>query len=236
MAAKAQAGDGCLSVVATPIGNLGDLSPRARELLSLADAVACEDTRVTGRLLANAEVPRRPLIACQEHNERQRAPELADRIAAGEHIALVSDSGTPTLSDPGFRLVRECRRRGLRVQSIPGPNAAITLLSISGLPTDRFTFTGFVPPKSGGRRRLLEEFRNRSETLVAYESPHRIERLLGDIVEILGPERALCVGRELTKRFETSHSGPAAEVQESVLAEPIKGEYVLCIAGPDFTL
>lgn len=231
-----QARDGCLSVVATPIGNLADLSARAREVLSAADAIACEDTRVTGRLIANAGMPKRPLVACQEHNERQRAPDLANRIEQGQHVALVSDSGTPAISDPGFRLVRECRRRGLQVRVIPGPNAALSLLSISGLPTDRFTFVGFVPPKSGGRRKLLEEFSERSETLVAYESPHRIERLLEAIVEVLGPERTLCVGRELTKRFEASHSGPAEAVRERVLTEPVKGEYVLCIAAKDYVL
>ncbi|MGF1483706.1 MAG: 16S rRNA (cytidine(1402)-2'-O)-methyltransferase [Opitutales bacterium] len=235
-AADVSIATGCLHVVATPIGNRGDVSERAREILQHADAIACEDTRVTGRLLASLDLPKRPLIACQEHNEKQRAPELATRLENGETLALVSDSGTPAISDPGFRLVRECRRRGIKVVPVPGPVAAIAALSISGLPSDRFTFVGFVPPKSGGRRRLLEDFQTRTETLICYESPHRIERFLSNIVEVLGGERCICVARELTKHFESSHSGPAREVHTKVLAEPIKGEFVVCIANQAYTL
>ena len=171
-----------LSVTATPIGNLSDLSPRARETLAAADFIACEDTRTTGNLLRRFGIAR-PLLAYHEHNEQASAAGIAAKIAAGAHVALVCDAGTPTLSDPGFRVVRECRRAGLAVESVPGPCALIAALSVSGLPTNAFAFHGFLPPKSAARRRFLEENRAAKMTLAVYESCHRIRAFAEEIAE-----------------------------------------------------
>ena len=189
-----------LSVTATPIGNLSDLSPRARETLAAADFIACEDTRTTG------------LLAYHEHNEQASAAGIAAKIAAGAHVALVCDAGTPTLSDPGFRVVRECRRAGLAVESVPGPCALIAALSVSGLPTNAFAFHGFLPPKSAARRRFLEENRAAKMTLAVYESCHRIRAFAEEIAETLGEKRVVCFARELTKLHETVLTGTIGEV------------------------
>ena len=193
---------GRLLVVATPLGNLGDLTARAREAIAGCDAVACEDTRVTGGLLRHLDVSK-PMLAYHEHNEKEVAVTIADRVAAGAVIALITDAGTPGISDPGFRVTRECRKRGLTVSPLPGPCAIVALLSASGLPTNAFRFVGFLPPKSAARRRFLEEMRTATETVVLHESCHRIGDFLDEMLEILGPERVVCVGRELTKLHET---------------------------------
>jgi 16S rRNA (cytidine1402-2'-O)-methyltransferase len=228
---------GSLTLVAAPIGNLGDFTPRARQALAEADAIACEDTRVTGKLLEKTGVARKgPLLSYREENEQHMAGELADRIAAGAHIALVADAGTPGISDPGFRLVREGRKRGLPVTAAPGVTAATTALSLSGLPSDGFLYAGFLPPKSAARKRFFEQYRNFEYTVIVYESCHRIGKFLNDLVATLGPERCICVARELTKLHETVHSGPAAEVRERVAAASQKGEFVVCIAKVGFEL
>ena len=236
MAAPAPAG-GVLLVIATPLGNLGDLGERARKALAEADLVACEDTRVTGNLLRLLGIPPRPLVAYHDHNEAAAAEGLADQVAAGKVVALVTDAGTPGLSDPGFRATRACARRGLRVSPIPGPCSPIALLSASGLPTNAFRFVGFLAPKSAARRRFLEtEAREAGETLVLLESCHRIDALLGEMLEILGPARVACVGRELTKLHESVRTAPLGELVPAVRAGSLKGEFVVALAPAGFVL
>ncbi|MGE9290992.1 MAG: 16S rRNA (cytidine(1402)-2'-O)-methyltransferase [Puniceicoccales bacterium] len=227
---------GTLYVVSTPIGNLGDLSPRASEVLGSVSIIACEDTRVTGSLLAHAGIEKPRLVSYRDENEIVRAEELVASIRAGEDVAVVSDAGTPTVSDPGFRLVRACRRENLPVNIVPGPCAIVAAVAASGLPSDRFYFCGFLPPKSAARRRFLEEHRDFPATLVVYESVHRIEKFLNEIVETLGSERVISVSRELTKKFETTATGPATRVRETVLNQARKGEFVLLIAPESFSL
>jgi 16S rRNA (cytidine1402-2'-O)-methyltransferase len=228
---------GRLLLVATPLGNLGDLSPRAREALASADLVACEDTRTTANLLRLAGVTARSLTAYHDHNESEAAEALADRVAAGQVVALVTDAGTPGLSDPGFRAARACARRGLTVSPIPGPNAAVALLSASGLPTNAFRFVGFLPPKSAARRRFLsEEALAATETLVLHESCHRIDALLGEMLEILGPDRVACVGRELTKLHESIRTAPLGRLVPAVRSGSLKGEFTVALAPADYGL
>lgn len=224
-----------LSVVATPIGNLADLSPRARETLLAADCIACEDTRTTGNMLRRFGIER-PLIAYHEHNELASASGIAAKIEAGARVALVCDAGTPTLSDPGFRVVRECRRRGLAVEPVPGPCALIAALSASGLPTNAFAYHGFLPPKTAARRRFLEENRDSKITLAVYESCHRIRAFAEEIADVLGGARVVCFARELTKLHETVLTGPISEVLPRLVGKNLKGEFVVLIAPPDFTL
>ncbi|MFP4541471.1 MAG: 16S rRNA (cytidine(1402)-2'-O)-methyltransferase, partial [Opitutales bacterium] len=206
------------------------------EVLTEVDLLLCEDTRVTARLFAREEVPRPPLRPLHEHNEEALSNELAAAIAAGQRIALVSDAGMPAISDPGFRLVRACRARGLPVHCVPGPTAFAAALAVSGLPTDQFAFFGFLPPKSAARRRHLEAHRASEATLIFYESTHRIHKFLDEIVAVLGPERCICLARELTKLHETVLTGPASEVRERLRAGSAKGEFVLLIAKPGFAL
>jgi 16S rRNA (cytidine1402-2'-O)-methyltransferase len=226
---------GHLYVVATPIGNLSDLTERARAILGAVDLVACEDTRSTGALFSRLGL-RRELVAYHEHNETEAAERLVERLAAGASIALVSDAGTPGLSDPGFRLVRACRRRGLPVVPVPGPSALVAVLSASGLPTNGFLFVGFLPPKSAARLAFFGQHRDFPYTLALYESCHRIDKAVAEIVATLGGERVLCVAREVTKLFETFLVGPAAEVQARLAQSSLKGEFVLLIAPADFVL
>lgn len=224
-----------LSVVATPIGNLEDLSPRAKAVLESADCIACEDTRTSGNLLRHFGIAR-PLIAYHDHNEQASAAGIADKIAAGAHVALVCDAGTPTLSDPGFRVVRECRRRGLAVETIPGPCALIAALSASGLPTNAFAFHGFLVPKTSARRKFLEENREAKMTLAVYESCHRIRAFAEEIQEILGSDRVVCFARELTKLHETILTGTIGEILPKMVGKNLKGEFVVLIAPADFEL
>ncbi|WP_269524647.1 16S rRNA (cytidine(1402)-2'-O)-methyltransferase [Coraliomargarita parva] len=228
---------GTLTLVAAPIGNLSDCTPRAVEALRTAITIACEDTRVTGKLLSKLGIEEHgKLVSYREENESQMAGELADRMAAGEDIVLVADAGTPAISDPGFRLVRECRKRGLPVTTTPGVSAVITALSLSGLPSDGFLYVGFLAPKSAARIRFFEKYRDFEYTLVVYESCHRIGKFLDNLVDTLGPDRCISVCRELTKLHETVHSGPASDVRDRVAKGSQKGEFVVCIAKDGFEL
>ncbi len=224
-----------LSVVATPIGNLSDISERAKETLKSADYIACEDTRTSGNLLKKFGISR-PLLACHEHNEIASASGIAEKISSGAHVALVCDAGTPTLSDPGFRVVRECRKRKLDVEPIPGPCALIAALSASGLPTNAFTYHGFLAPKTSARRKFLEENKDSKITLALYESCHRIRAFAEEIAEILGGDRIVCFAREMTKLHETILTGKIAEVLPSLTGKNLKGEFVVLIAPKDFEL
>jgi 16S rRNA (cytidine1402-2'-O)-methyltransferase len=223
---------GVLYVVATPIGNLDDLSPRAREVLGRVELIAAEDTRVTGQLLARCAI-RRPLVSMHEHNERERLASLLARLEAGASIAVVSDAGTPLISDPGFPLVRECQRRGIRVTPIPGPSALAAALSVSGLPTDRFRFEGFLPRTAAARRARLESLASEACTLVFFESAHRIAASLADMAGALGADRPAVVARELTKRFETVLAAPLGDLVAQVTsdAEQQLGELVVMVGG-----
>ncbi|WP_432696320.1 16S rRNA (cytidine(1402)-2'-O)-methyltransferase [Marinobacterium sp. YM272] len=221
-----------LNIVATPIGNLGDLSPRALDVLSSADLVAAEDTRHSGRLLAHFNI-KAEMISVHDHNERQRADLIIRYLQEGKQVVLVSDAGTPLISDPGFYLVRAVRDAGFRVSPVPGCCAFIAALSASGLPSDRFLFEGFLPPKSGARRQRLELLSKETPTLIFYESTHRILASLSDMAEVFGPERYVVVARELTKTFETIHGGALSEVIEWMQADPMqqKGEFVVLVHG-----
>ncbi len=226
---------GHLYVVATPIGNLTDLTERARSILDRVDAVACEDTRVGGALLSKLGIKNR-LVPYHDNNELSMAVSLADRLEAGESIAIISDAGTPAISDPGFRLTRECHKRGLSVVPVPGACAATALLSASGLPSNGFLFVGFLPPKSAARRRFLEQHIDFQYTIILYESCHRIEKLMAEMVDILDAKRCVCIGRELTKRFETIQSGALSEVNLAFTNGSKKGEFVVIIAPASFSL
>lgn len=223
---------GTLWVVATPIGNLEDMAPRAVETLRAADVVAAEDTRHSGRLLRHFEIRARQ-VSLHEHNEEQRVDYLLKRLQAGETVALVSDAGTPLISDPGYRLVRAARRAGVPVSTVPGPCAAIAALSIAGLATDRFRFEGFLPGRGGGRKQRLEALRHEPTTLVFYETPKRIEKTLRAAAEILGADREAVLCRELTKLHETVLAGTVARILERLEADPgqLRGEMVLVVAG-----
>lgn len=223
---------GVLYVVATPIGNLGDLSPRALEVLAGVAVVAAEDTRRTGALLREFGVAT-PLRSLHEHNEAARCGELLGRLAGGEAVALVSDAGTPLVSDPGYLLIDGAHRQGTRVVAVPGPSAVTALLSVAGLPVARFAFEGFLPQRRGPRGQRLADLAGETRTLVFYESPHRIGALLDDLVEAFGGERPGAVGRELTKRFEEVRRAPLGELREVFAGEARapKGEYVVAVAG-----
>jgi len=226
---------GHLYVVATPIGNLADLSDRARAILGSVDVVACEDTRTTGVLLHRHGL-HKELLAYHEHNETEAADRLAEMAALGKSVAVVSDAGTPGLSDPGFRVVRACRRRALPVVPIPGASALTAVLSAAGLPTNGFLFAGFLPPKSAARIAFLEKYRDFDYTLALYESCHRIDKFAAEIVATLGPDRVVCIAKEVTKLHETFLVGPAAEVQGRLAKTSLKGEFVLLIAPGEFVL
>ena len=232
MQMAAQAGSGTLHVVATPIGNLGDLSPRALETLKRVDAICAEDTRHTRQLLAHFGLER-PLLALHEHNEGDAAAPLVARLLAGDSLALVSDAGTPLVSDPGFRLVRAARAAGVRVSSVPGPSALVAALSAAGLPSDRFVFEGFLPAKAKARREHLQALAAEPRTLIFYESSHRIEETLADMAMAFGEERPAVVARELTKLFETVLDGGLAGLVRRVRedANQRKGEFVVLVQG-----
>lgn len=224
-----------LYIVATPIGNLSDLTDRARAILGTVDLVACEDTRTTGSLLDRLGI-KRDLVSYHEHNELEAAERLAEMIAAGKSVALATDAGTPGLSDPGFRVVRACRRRALPVVPVPGPVAFAAVLSASGLPTNGVLFAGFLPPKSSARLAFYGKYRDFTYTLALYESCHRIAKAMDDIVTALGPARVVCVAKEVTKLHETFWVGPASDVRDRLAKASLKGEFTLLIAPADFIL
>ncbi len=223
---------GRLHVVATPIGNLGDLSPRALETLRSVDVIAAEDTRHTQQLLA-AFGARATLMALHDHNEAAQSTQLVARMLAGENIALVSDAGTPLVSDPGFRLVRAAREAGIVVTPVPGACAAIAALSVAGIASDRFAFEGFLPNKAAARRERLQSLAAEPRTLIFYESSHRIGDTLADAASAFGPQRHAVLARELTKRFETVLDGPLPALIARLANDPDqhRGEFVLIIEG-----
>lgn len=226
---KGRRARGCLYIVATPIGNLSDFSPRAVEILRQVDLVASEDTRVTQKLLSIYDV-RVPLISFFEHNEEKRIPELITKLEAGMDVAIVSDAGTPLISDPGYRLVKEAANRGIRVIPIPGPSAVMAALSVSGLPTDRFTFVGFLPRKASKRRRELKKLVELPHTLVLFESPHRLLKTLSDMEEVMG-ERSIVLCREMTKKFEEILRGTPRSLSSDLEGRRIRGELTLVVSG-----
>lgn len=223
---------GHLYVVATPIGNLGDLSPRAQDVLQGVAAICAEDTRNTANLLTHFGI-RNTLIAVHDHNESEICTRLVERLRGGDALALVSDAGTPLVSDPGFTLVRAARAANVPVITIPGPCAAIAALSISGLPSDRFAFEGFLPAKTTARRERLASLAHETRTLIVYESSHRIAECVADVARVLGASRPLCLARELTKLYEDSHSASAGEIVDWLAADDNRrrGEFVLIIGG-----
>jgi 16S rRNA (cytidine1402-2'-O)-methyltransferase len=225
---------GTIYVVATPIGNLGDMTARAREVLSAVSRIAAEDTRHTRQLLQQMGIDG-DLTSLHEHNESEKSAALLERVAAGESLAIVSDAGTPLISDPGFPLIAAARQRGIAVVAVPGACAAIAALSIAGLPTDRFIFEGFLPAKSAARRSHLASLAMESRTLVFYEAPHRLRETLEDMATVFGAERRATVSRELTKRFETSYSGSLQELTGQALQDEnmSRGEIVIVVAGAD---
>ena len=220
-----------LVLVGTPIGNLGDLAPRAVEALAAADAVCCEDTRRTGRLLEHAGVGRRPLVVVNDHTEVRAIAGVLDRLARGERVAVVSDAGMPGISDPGERLVRAAVDAGHVVEVVPGPSAAVTALVASGLPAGRFAFDGFLPRKGSGRTRRLAELATEPRTVVLYEAPHRLARTLADLAEACGGDRRVAIGRELTKLHEEHWRGTLAEAVAWTAGREPRGELVVVLDG-----
>lgn len=224
--------EGTLYVVATPIGNLDDLSPRAREVLGAVDLIAAEDTRVTGRLLMHFGIKSRQ-TALHDHNEEAMAAKLIGELQAGKSIALVSDAGTPLISDPGFRLLHEAHRAGIRVSPIPGATALVAGLCASGLPTDRFAFEGFLPAKTAARQKRLQSLAAETRTIVFYESVHRIADTIDDLIVTHGADRRAFVGRELTKLYEQCVSADLQTIAHWLADAriPTKGEFVIAVAG-----
>lgn len=221
-----------LYVVATPIGNLGDMVPRAVEILQTVDVIAAEDTRHSARLLDHFHITT-PLVAYHDHTDERQVEALISRIKGGESMGLISDAGTPLVSDPGYRLVRRARQEGIRVVPVPGACAMIAALSASGLPSDRFSFEGFLPPKSGQRINRLQPLVSEERTLIFYEAPHRIQDCLTDMATIFGADREAVLAREITKTFETIRGGSLQELEEFVASDPNqrKGEMVVMVRG-----
>ena len=220
---------GTLYLVATPIGNLEDITLRALRTLKECDVVAAEDTRHTGNLLRHFGISK-PLLSCFQFNEARRSEQILQRLQQGEKVALVTDAGSPGISDPGERVVRAAVAAGVRVEAVPGASALVAALTASGLPTDEFHFVGFLPHKPGQRRKRLESLLTVPGTLVLYESPYRIERLLGELAEVF-PERQVVLARELTKKFEEFLRGTPAELQAATAKRSLKGEFVALIHG-----
>ena len=218
-----------LYLVATPIGNMGDITLRAIETLRAVDVIACEDTRVSGNLLRAFDI-KKPLIPLHDHNELQDSGNIIRRIEGGEAVALISDAGMPLISDPGYKLVQECRKAGVYITSLPGANSPLMALQLSGLPSDRFTFAGFLPNKSTARREVLASYASRPETLIFFDSPNRVEDTLEDILHTLG-DRQIALTRELTKMFEDIRSGSVLDVIKMQREDPARGEIVLVIEG-----
>ena len=217
--------------MATPIGNLEDLSPRAAAVLAGADLVVCEDTRRTGRLLAAAAIPKRPLLAVHDHNEARSVRTVLGHVRSGEVVAVVTDAGLPGISDPGERLVRAAANEGLAVSVVPGPSAALAALVVSGLPTGRAVFEGFLPRRGSGRDERLADLRTERRTIVLFEAPHRLARTLGDLVDALGPDRRVALVRELTKLHEEVWRGTLAEALTRSEAGAPRGEHVVVVEG-----
>ena len=221
---------GTLFIVATPVGNLGDITLRALETLKAVDVIACEDTRQTAKLLNHYAI-RKPLVSLHDHNERQRTPELIARLQGGESVALASDGGTPLISDPGWWLVRQAITAQIPVTWLPGAVAFVGALVLSGLPTERCVFEGFLPVKSGARRQRLEALKTEERTIVFYESPHRLLKTLQEVREVLGEVPISCA-RELTKTFEEIQRGSASELLAHFEARPPRGEFVVAMKVP----
>ncbi len=232
---QSRAGD--LYVVATPIGNLADMTQRAVDVLRDADIVAAEDTRVTARLLSAFDINGKPVVACHDHNEDVVARDIVDRLAQGASVALVSDAGTPLISDPGYRVVNAVIEAGLGVIPIPGPSAAMAALSVAGMTTDRFMFCGFLPTKKVARRSYLSELPFSTMTVVIYEAPHRVMDTLIDLCGVVGDNARVTLCRELTKQYEQIWRGDARKAVEAVDSGivPIRGEFVLLISAPNVT-
>lgn len=221
---------GRLVLCGTPIGNLDDMSPRAVAALRDADVIACEDTRRTRKLLSHFGIAARDLVVLNDQTERRKAPEVVAEIARGRTVVLVSDAGMPGLSDPGYRLVRACIADGIEVGVVPGPSAVVTALAVSGLPPGRFVFEGFLPRKAGDRRKRVESLRDEPRTVVLFESPHRIEATLADLLDVLG-DRRVSLAREMTKLYEEVLRGPLSEVAASLKEKPPRGEITLVVEG-----
>ncbi|MBF6567449.1 MAG: 16S rRNA (cytidine(1402)-2'-O)-methyltransferase [Candidatus Binataceae bacterium] len=226
---------GVLYVVATPIGNSGDVSARAIETLSAVDLVACEDTRRTGALLAAHRI-RTPMLSYFEHNEDRRIPEIIERLRNSERVALVTDAGTPAISDPGFRLVRAAHHEAIEVRAVPGASAIIAALSIAGIPTDRFAFEGFLPARPGALRAALEALRAEPRTMVFYEAARRLGETLTAMGEFFGPDREAAVVREITKIYEESIRGTLGELAARYTTDTALGELTLVVAGASETV
>ena len=222
-----------LYLVPTPIGNLDDITLRAIKILQRADAILAEDTRTSGVLLRHLGISK-PLQSYHIFNEHQTVQRVVEQVKSGKTLALISDAGTPGISDPGFLLVRECIRQGVVVECLPGPTAFVPALVNSGLPNDRFTFEGFLPHKKG-RQTRLSQLVTEERTMVFYESPHRLLKTLGQFVEVLGPDRPASVSRELTKLFEETARGSLSELIAYFAAKPIKGEIVICVQGSEIS-
>jgi len=220
---------GRLFIVSTPIGNLEDISLRALRVLKESDLIAAEDTRHTRKLLSRYDI-HTPLTSFYQQQQARRTPAIIDKMLNGASVALVSDAGTPGISDPGWYLVRAAIDAGIEIGAVPGPSAVVTLLSLSGLPTDRFVFEGFLPLKAGKKRRLLEEIAGEPRTMVFYESPHRLEKTLAVMVEVFG-DRPAAVGRELTKLFEEVRRGSLAELLAGFAGKKVRGEITIAVAG-----
>ncbi len=220
---------GTLYIVATPIGNLGDMTYRAVATLRDVDLIACEDTRVARVLLSHYQI-QKPTVSYHNFNERAVADKILARIEAGENVAVISDAGTPSISDPGFIIVREAARRNLPIIAIPGPAAVVAALAVSGLPTDAFIFYGFLPPTDGKRRTIIESLKDRRETLIFYESPYKIHKLIDLLDELLG-DRQVVLCRELTKRFEETLRGTLPEIRSRLAGRVLKGEITVVVQG-----
>lgn len=226
-----------LYIVSVPIGNISDISIRAKSCLEIVDIIACEDTRITGKLLSRLNINKNAIYySYREENEKHITKELISKINSGKSVALVSDAGTPTISDPGFRLVSACRKCNVPITALPGPCALINALSISGLPTDAFLFIGFLPNKKSARKKIFNLNKSIPYTLIMYESCHRIEKCLEDILEVYGPTRIISVCREMTKLNETIFTGSTEHVIKSVKSRSKKGEFVILIAKESFNL
>ncbi|PKM22801.1 MAG: 16S rRNA (cytidine(1402)-2'-O)-methyltransferase [Gammaproteobacteria bacterium HGW-Gammaproteobacteria-14] len=223
---------GVLHVVSTPIGHLDDITRRALSVLASVDAIAAEDTRHTQRLLDELGI-QRPLLSYHDHNEQERTPQLVARLQSGESFALVSDAGTPLVSDPGYRLVRACQQAGIRVVPVPGASAVLAALAVAGLPTDRFVFEGFLPVKGSGRSQAIRRIAESASTTAVYEAPHRILTLLDELLAVVEPQREVVLCRELTKHFETVLAGSIADIRERVATDSNqqRGEIVLLVAA-----